>query len=163
MARDSVPTLYGNPNPPRQRERANLVALSSEDESNRIEPSDLLEPLREQEIEINLLAKNPITDEVWAIIVDLAKNHGQGAVISTTILTLIGLWLKERLGRRIELERGDFKITAPTTKELKKALLTLNEYDKLNLTINNSTSNKRQLRKPTQKQLKPARKRSKKQ
>lgn len=68
-----------------------LLLYRSEVESNAPSPVDLLEPLQQSGITTRVLRKNPVTDEVWSIIVGLVKDHGQGTVISTTIVTFIGL------------------------------------------------------------------------
>jgi hypothetical protein len=55
--------------------------------------------------------------------------------VPTALLSVITLWLQERKGRRVEIERHDLKIKAPTASELEKVLNALHNYDQLTLTL----------------------------
>ncbi len=94
----------------------------AESEDNRDVPEDLLEALRKLGIESRPARENPETIySAWSIFVDLVKHHGQLA----GIVALIGLWLKERNKRRIELRKGDLKVSAASPKELAAALASM--------------------------------------
>jgi hypothetical protein len=105
-------------------------------EKNR--PDDLQAALRNLGLKPRLLRKNPVTDDVWIIVLDLVRNHGQHAITGTALIGLLTLWLKERIGRRIEIERSDIKVKAPTVRDIKKALAALHDYDELSFSLNNA-------------------------
>ncbi len=112
-------------------------------EQNR--PDDLRNSLCSLGLEPRPSRKNPATGDVWKFVLDLARNP---SVTGTAIFGVFALWLKERKGRRIEIERPGLKIKVPNARELRKALAELHEYDKLTLTLNSGGSPK-SLRKKT--------------
>jgi hypothetical protein len=56
-------------------------------------------------------------------------------VTGTALLSIITDWLKQRKGRRVEIERYDLKVKAPSARELQKALSALHNYDELTLAL----------------------------
>jgi len=107
-----------------------------------VEVEAVADSLRGIGLEPRLLRKNPVTHDVWRLILDMAQNHGPNAVIGTALVSIVTLWLKQRKGRRIEIERAGLKVKASSAGELKKALTALHEYDELTLTLNNGNSPK---------------------
>ena len=53
----------------------------------------------------------------------------------TALLSIITVWLKQRKGRRVEIERHDHKVKAPSARELQKARDALHNYDELTLAL----------------------------
>jgi len=82
-----------------------------------------------------LLRQNPATHDVWALVYDLAQHQGPLAVTGTALLSIITVWLKQRKGRRVEIQRHDLKVKAPSARELQKTLSALHNYDELTLTL----------------------------
>ncbi len=58
------------------------------------------------------------------------------AATGTALFGILTLWLKQRKGRRVEIERPGLKVKAPSAHELQKALSALHDYDELTLTLN---------------------------
>ncbi len=106
-------------------------------EQNR--PDDLRNTLCGLGLEPRLSRKNPATSDVWKLVLDLARNPG---VTGTAILGVLALWLKERKGRRIEIERPGLKIKTPNVRELRKALAEIHRYDELTIALNSARSPK---------------------
>jgi hypothetical protein len=98
-------------------------------------PNDLRDSTRDIGLEPHLLRQNPSTHDVWALVYDLAQNHGPLAVTGTALLGIITIWLKQRKGRRVEIQRHDLKVKAPSARELQKTLNALHNYDELTLTL----------------------------
>jgi len=99
-------------------------------------PDDVCDELRGVGFEPSLLRRNPATHDVWILILDLLQNHGQHAATGATLLGIVALWLKQRKGRRIEIERHGLKVKAPSVRQLEKTLTALHNYDELTLTLN---------------------------
>jgi len=108
-------------------------------EQNR--PDDLRAALRGIGLESGLLRKNPVTHDVWKLVLDLAQNHGQHAAIGAALLGVIKLWLKQTKGRGVEIARPGFKVKAASARELEKTLMALHNYDELAFTLNNGKHN----------------------
>ncbi|MGA7928105.1 MAG: hypothetical protein WCA20_19215 [Candidatus Sulfotelmatobacter sp.] len=79
------------------------------------------------------MRQNPATHDVWSFRPGTASRpaHGDRA----GLLGVITLWLKQRKGRRVEIERYDLKVKAPNARELQKALSALHNYDELTLAL----------------------------
>lgn len=87
-----------------------------------------------------ILRKNPVTDDVWKLVLD----HGQLATaIGSGLLGVLLQWVKQRTGRRIEIERPGLKVKVSTTRELEHTLAALHNYDEMSLTLNNAKAGKR--------------------
>lgn len=110
----------------------------AEEEDNRPKPVDLFEPLQRGKVYPHLTAVNPIGSDVWSILVHLAGNPAACSVIAG----LVGLWLRERNKRRVELRKGDLKISAPNVKELDAVLNSLDKYKELTITVNTAKTRK---------------------
>ena len=99
-------------------------------------PDDVRDELHGLGCEPRLLRRNPATHDVWILVLDLLQNQGAHAVTGTALLAVVALWLKQRKGRRVEIERYGLKVKAPSARELKKALTALHDYDELTFTLN---------------------------
>jgi hypothetical protein len=99
-------------------------------------PTDIRRELLNLGLEPRLLRRNPDADDVWMLVWELAKNHGTLAATSTALLGIVTLWLKQREGRRIEIERPGLKVKAPNSRELEKILSALHHYDELTIKLN---------------------------
>jgi hypothetical protein len=99
-------------------------------------PDDLRGGLCNIGLEVRVSRQNPATDDIWRLGVDLARHHGQLAATGTALFGILTLWLKQRKGRRVEIERPGLKVKAPSAHELQKALSALHDYDELTLTLN---------------------------
>jgi len=101
---------------------------------------DIRDELRAAGIEPGFIRQNPpTTHDVWMVVLDLVQNHGQHVVTGTALLGLLAHWLKQRKGRRVEIERHGLKVKAPSARELKKALMALYDFDRLSLTLNKAS------------------------
>jgi len=87
-------------------------------------------------LEPRVLRRNPVTDDVWKLVLDLVQNHGQHAATGAAIVGMVTLWLKQRKGRQVEIDRPGLKVKAANSRELGKALAALHNYDELNITLN---------------------------
>jgi hypothetical protein len=88
-------------------------------------PKDLQHSVHDTGLEPHLIRQNPATHDVWALVFDLAQHQGPLAVTGTALLSIITVWLKQRKGRSVEIERHDLKVKAPSARELQKALSAL--------------------------------------
>ncbi|MFZ1011440.1 MAG: hypothetical protein WAN65_31680 [Candidatus Sulfotelmatobacter sp.] len=98
-------------------------------------PKDLRDSAHDIGLEPHLMRQNPATHDVWALVFDLAQHQGPLAATGAALLGVITLWLKQRKGRRVEIERHDLKVKAPSARELQKALSALHNYDELTLAL----------------------------
>lgn len=77
--------------------------------------------------------RNPVTYD-WVLVGDFLRDHA--AAMGAALAGLLGLWIKQRKGRRIEIQRSDLKIKVATVRELEKSLAALHQYDRLKVTLN---------------------------
>ncbi len=79
--------------------------------------------------------KNPAIHDVWLLIVDLAQHRAELAAAGTALLGVLTLWLKQRKGRCIEIQRPNLKIKTPNSRELRRTLEALQNYDAVELML----------------------------
>jgi hypothetical protein len=66
------------------------------------------------------LQKNPVTYD-WVLVSDFWRDHAKAMALGL----LLSLWIKQRKGRRIEIQRPDLKVKVTTVRELEKSLAAL--------------------------------------
>lgn len=101
--------------------------------------------LRKVSIEPYISRKNPAIHDVWLLTVDLAQHRAELAAAGTALLGVLTLWLKQRKGRRIEIQRPDLKIKAPNSGELRRTLEALQSYDAVELMLTRKKDARRQV------------------
>lgn len=103
-------------------------------------PDDILQRLKGEGIvqEGHGRARNPLTHGEHSFVVALAQNHESLIALSVALVPAIIAWLKSRKGRKIEIRKGNMKISAPTEKALDSALKSLAEYEKLTIMVKKS-------------------------
>src|ERR1700674_1620583 len=79
------------------------------------------------------LQRNPVTYD-WVLVSDFLREHS--GKIALGIMSLVGLWLRQKKGRRIEIQTRGLRVKATTRKELERTLTALHHYDELRLTLN---------------------------
>jgi len=94
---------------------------------------DLHGQLRTLGFETPRLQKNPVTYD-WVLVSDFLRDHAKA--IGAGLAGLLGLWIKQRKGRRIEIQRADLKAKVTSVRELEKSLAALHQYDRLKVTLN---------------------------
>jgi hypothetical protein len=110
--------------------------------------------LRRHGVEPRVLKRNPITPgDIGRLFLDVFQKHGEA--IGTAILSSLTMWLKQKNGRRIEIERAGLKVKASSAAELKKALDALHGFDEATFTLNKAAPPK--LRRAKTRALKGAR------
>ncbi len=102
----------------------------------RNQADDIESDLREISVESYVSRKNPATHDVWRLSLDLAQHRAELAALGTALLSVFTLWLKQRKGRRIEIQRPNLKIKAPSSSELRRVLEALHNYDSIDLMLN---------------------------
>jgi len=108
-----------------------VLIYSASGEMSRMD--DLYGQLRALGLKTPHRQKNPVTHD-WVLVSDFLRDHA--AAMGTGLAGLLGLWIKQRKGRRIEIQRPDLKIKVATSRELEKSLAALHQYDRLKLTLN---------------------------
>lgn len=103
-------------------------------------PDDITEPLTRSGITARIRPKNPIDSGIWQILIDVAQNHSIGALLAVLVCSVLRQWLKEKMGRKIVIEKRDLKISVSNSKELDDAFKALGNYEALRLTINNKAT-----------------------
>jgi hypothetical protein len=108
-------------------------------------PKDILELLRAEGVvqEGTTRARNPITHGQYSCVVSLAQSHDTLIALSAALIPALIAWLRGRKGRRIELQKGDMKISAPNAKALDAALKSLAEYEKFTIVVNKAKSKRK--------------------
>jgi len=108
-------------------------------------PEDILEFLRAEGIVQDgaVRARNPITHGHYSFVATLVQNHDAFITLSIALIPAIIAWLKNRKGRRIEIQKGDMKVSAPTEKALAAALKSLAKYEKLTIKISKAESKRK--------------------
>jgi hypothetical protein len=108
-------------------------------------PDDVLQLLRAEDIvqEGRGRVRNPITHGEHSFVAVLAQHQETLIALSAAIVSPIIAWLKMRKGRKIEIRKGDMKVSAGSVKELRAALASFLEYEKLTLRIKKSQSQKK--------------------
>lgn len=101
-------------------------------------PDDILKLLRAEGVvqEGTSRARNPIIHGEYSFLVTLAQNHETLAALSVALVPAIIAWLKSRKGRKVEIQKGNLKVSAPTEKALAAALKSLAKYEKLTVNVN---------------------------
>jgi len=109
----------------------NVLIYSTSGEKSRMD--ELYGQLRALGFRTPLRQKNPVTYD-WVLVSDFLRDHA--TAMGAGLAGLLGLWIKQRKGRRIEVQRPDLKIKVATVRELEKSLAALHQYDRLKLTLN---------------------------
>ena len=108
-----------------------VLMYSASEEKGRVD--DLYRRLRALGFETPRLQKNSVT-YVWVLVSDFLPDHAKAMVAG--LAGLLGLWIKQRKGRRIEIQRPDLKVKVTTVRELEKSVAALHQYDRLKVTLN---------------------------
>jgi hypothetical protein len=100
-------------------------------------PEDILELLQVQGVVKHgaIRARNPITDGHYSFVASLTQNHDTLITLSIALIPAIIGWLKNRKGRRIEIQKGDMKVSAPNERALETALKALAKYEKFTVVV----------------------------
>ncbi|HEY2495652.1 MAG TPA: hypothetical protein VGK24_01175 [Candidatus Angelobacter sp.] len=100
-------------------------------------PEDILELLRAEGVVQKGItrARNPITHGHYSFIATLAQNHDALITLSIALIPAVIGWLKNRKGRRIEIQKGDLKVSAPNERVLEIALKALAKYEKFTVVV----------------------------
>lgn len=107
--------------------------------------SEVYKEIRALGLKPTLLQRNPVTDDVWILAFNFIRDHLPHAMAGTGLLGVITLWLKQRNGRGIEIQRRGLKVRASSSKELEKVLKVLDDYDFLDVTLNRAKKEPRKL------------------
>jgi hypothetical protein len=108
-------------------------------------PEDILELLRSKGVVKDgaIRARNPITHGHYSFVAAVAQSHDALITLSIALIPAIIAWLNSRKGRRIEIQKGNLKVSAPTEKALAAALKSLTKYEKLTIKVNKAESNRK--------------------
>jgi hypothetical protein len=88
-------------------------------------PSDLVSLLKGEGVRTGRLrARNPTTHDQWWIPILAAA----GAPYARALASVLRTWLKERNGRKVELQNGRVKITAATPAQVERLLSALTKH-----------------------------------
>jgi hypothetical protein len=109
---------------------------------------DILDLLRAEGItqEGRTRAKNPITHGECSFVITLAQHQEALVALSVALVPAIIAWLKSRKGRKIEIQKGNLKVSAPNEKALAAALKSLAKYEKLTINVNKAESKRKKQR-----------------
>jgi len=91
-------------------------------------------------------ARNPITHGECSFVVALAQHQETLVALSVALVPAIIAWLKSRKGRKVEIQKGNLKVSAPTEKALAATLKALAKYEKLTISVNKAESRRKKQR-----------------
>jgi hypothetical protein len=111
-------------------------------------PDDILKLLREEGIVQEGLCRvrNPITHGECSFVITLVQHQEALVALSVALVPAIIAWLKSRKGRKIEIQKGNLKVSAPNEKALAAALKSLAKYEKLTINVNKAESKRKKQR-----------------
>jgi hypothetical protein len=108
-------------------------------------PDDILKLLRAQGVvqEGRTRARNPITHGECSFVITLAQHQETLVALSVVLVPAIIAWLKSRRGRKVEIHKGNLKVSAPNEKALDVALKSLAQYEKLTIKVSKAKSKRK--------------------
>lgn len=112
----------------------NLYRASGEENG----PDDVTRDLRSIGLTPRVLRHNPITDDAWTLALEFVSRHG--AKMGAALMGVFVMWLKQKRGRRIEIERHGLKVKVATVRELERTLEALQNYDDVKITVKKARS-----------------------
>src|SRR5690348_14352475 len=108
-------------------------------EANR--PTDMRRALRKIGLKPTVARENPTTHDAWILGLEFVSRHG--TKIGAALTALLLFWLKQKNGRRIEIQRRGLKVKVATVLELEKTLKVLKKYDDLEIVLRKAESGPR--------------------
>jgi hypothetical protein len=95
-------------------------------------PNETIESLKAEGViqKGRIAARNPAIHGEYSFVIQL----------STVAASLIAGWLAGLKGRKIEIQKGDMKVSAPTVKKLEAALALLHKYEKARVLVKKANS-----------------------
>jgi hypothetical protein len=108
-------------------------------------PDDLRKLLRAEGVVQEGIGRvrNPNTHGEYSFVVTLAQNRGTLVALSSALVPAIIAWLNSRRGRKVEIQKGDLKVSAPNEKALAAVLKSLAKYEKLTIELNKAKSKRK--------------------